>query len=124
MTWGRVKRLLGGGGRSKRTKCDVSRLKPGDPFYGSAAESNDRVPPSLQGLKSPNGRNVTKRAIIDVRPNSIVSGRSYDILTSIITQLLTFFECGVCAQSASEAIFMARTYDCITYSCSPVMMIT
>ena len=33
------------------------------------------------GLKSPNGRDVTKRAIIDV--NSVVSGRNYDILTSI-----------------------------------------
>ena len=31
-------------------------------------------------LKPPNGRDVTKRAIIDV--NSIVSGRNYDILTS------------------------------------------
>ena len=32
-------------------------------------------------LKSPNGRDVTKRVIIDA--NSIVSGRNYDILTSI-----------------------------------------
>ena len=39
------------------------------------------------GLKSENGHDVTKRAIIDV--NSIVSGRNYDILTSIIAQLLT-----------------------------------
>ena len=34
-----------------------------------------------------NGRDVTKRAIIDV--DSIISGRNYDILTSIIAQLLT-----------------------------------
>ena len=40
-------------------------------------------------LKSPNGRDVTKRAIIDVY--SIVSGRNCDrpILTSIIAKLLT-----------------------------------
>ena len=40
-------------------------------------------------LKSANGRDVTKRAIIDI--NSIVSGQNYinDILTSIIAQLLT-----------------------------------
>ena len=38
-------------------------------------------------LKSGNGRDVTKRTIIDV--NSIVSGRNYDILTSIIAQLMT-----------------------------------
>ena len=34
-----------------------------------------------------NGRDFTKRAIIDV--NSIVSGRNYDILDCIIAQLLT-----------------------------------
>ena len=38
-------------------------------------------------LKSPTGRDVTKRAIIDL--TSIISGRNYDILTSIIAQLLT-----------------------------------
>ena len=37
----------------------------------------------LEGLKSGNGRDVTKRAIMSV--NSIVSGQNYDILTSIIT---------------------------------------
>ena len=39
------------------------------------------------GFKSANGCHVTKRAIIDV--NSIVSGRNYAILTSIIAQVLT-----------------------------------
>ena len=34
------------------------------------------------------GRDVTKRAIIDV--NSVVSWWNYDILTSIIAKLLTF----------------------------------
>ena len=43
-------------------------------------------------LKSPNGRDVTKRAIID--GNSIVSGRNYDTLTSIIAQLLTSWPFG------------------------------
>ena len=37
--------------------------------------------------KSPNDRHVTKRVIIYV--NAVVSGRNYDILTSIIAQLLT-----------------------------------
>ena len=49
---------------------------------------------------TPNGRDVTKRAIVDI--NSIVSGWNYDILTSIITKLLTsrpfsdlrLFSCG------------------------------
>ena len=36
-------------------------------------------------LMSANGRDVTKRAITDV--TSIVSGRNYDILTSIIHHL-------------------------------------
>ena len=36
---------------------------------------------------SANGRDVTRRAIIDV--NYIVSERNYEILTSIIAQLLT-----------------------------------
>ena len=39
--------------------------------------------PFYYWLKSSNGHDVTKRAIIDV--NSI-SGRNYDILTSIIAQ--------------------------------------
>ena len=39
------------------------------------------------GLRSANGRDVTKRPITYV--NSIVSGRNYDTLTSIIAQLLT-----------------------------------
>ena len=38
-------------------------------------------------LKSMNGRDVTKRAIMD--GNSFVSGRNYDILTLIVTHLLT-----------------------------------
>ena len=38
-------------------------------------------------LKSANGCDVTKRAIIDV--NSVVSGRNYEIVTSNIAQLLT-----------------------------------
>ena len=38
-------------------------------------------------FKVPNGHDITKQAIIDV--NSIVSGRNYDILTSIIAKLLT-----------------------------------
>ena len=41
----------------------------------------------LGSIKSPNGRNVITQAIIEV--NCIVSGRNYDILTSIIAQLLT-----------------------------------
>ena len=41
----------------------------------------------LTVTQSGNGRDVIKRAIIDV--NSIVSGRNYDILTSIIAQMLT-----------------------------------
>ena len=41
-------------------------------------------------LKSPNGRNITKRAIIDV--NSIVSWWNYDILTSIIDAIHMNFE--------------------------------
>ena len=36
---------------------------------------------------SANGRDITKRAIIDV--NSIVSGWNYDILVWIMAQLLT-----------------------------------
>ena len=39
------------------------------------------------GPQSPNGCDVSKRAIIDV--NSVVSGRNYDIFTSIIAHLLT-----------------------------------
>ena len=39
----------------------------------------------MSWLKSANGRDVTNRAIIEV--NSIVSGRNYDILASIIAQL-------------------------------------
>ena len=39
-------------------------------------------------FKSPNGHDVTKRAT-GLHVNSIVSGRNYDILTSIIAQLLT-----------------------------------
>ena len=43
----------------------------------------------------PNGRDVTKRAIIDV--NSIVSGRGYDILTLINSaKLLTSRTLGLC----------------------------
>ena len=44
-------------------------------------------------LESPNGRDVTKRAIIDV--NSIVSRQNYDILISIIAKLLTSRPLGV-----------------------------
>ena len=39
------------------------------------------------GLKLPNGRDVTQRAITDII--SIVSGQNYDILTSIVAKLLT-----------------------------------
>ena len=39
----------------------------------------------VRRLKLANGRDVTKRAIIDV--HSIVPGRNYDILTSIIAKL-------------------------------------
>ena len=38
-------------------------------------------------IKSANGSDVSKRAIID--GNSVISGRNYVILTSIIAQLLT-----------------------------------
>ena len=38
-------------------------------------------------LKSANGRDLTNRAIIDVK--SIVSGRNCDTLTSITTQMVT-----------------------------------
>ena len=41
----------------------------------------------VKWLKSPNSRDVTKRAIIEV--NSMVSGSNYDTLTSIIAKLLT-----------------------------------
>ena len=41
------------------------------------------------GLKSANGRNVTKRAIGLINVDYIVSGRNYDILDPIIAQMLT-----------------------------------
>ena len=41
----------------------------------------------VTSLKSSNGHDVTKRAIIDV--NSIIYGRNYDIYASIIAQLPT-----------------------------------
>ena len=48
--------------------------------------SETKIRVSKTGLRSANGSDVTKRAIIGV--NSIVSGRNYDLLTSIIAQLL------------------------------------
>ena len=55
-------------------------------------------------LKSTNGRDISKRAITDV--NSIVSGRNFDILTSIIAQLLMSWSFGslTCAQGANLII--------------------
>ena len=47
-------------------------------------------------FKSANGCDVAKQAIIDV--NSFVSGRNYDILTSIIAQLMTSKHCLICAE--------------------------
>ena len=60
----------------------ISRLR-GYPFNYAVNSTALRT----MRLKTPNGRDVTKRAIIDV--NSIVAGRNYDILTSIIAKLLT-----------------------------------
>ena len=40
-------------------------------------------------LELPNDHDVTKLAIIDVTGNSLVSGWNYEILTSIIAELLT-----------------------------------
>ena len=37
-------------------------------------------------LKSPNGRDITNRIIMDVNSNKFISGRNHNILTSIITQ--------------------------------------
>ena len=55
-------------------------------FYTDQSKSTDIGKQGKELAQSANGCDVTKRAIIDV--NSIVSGRNYDILASIIAQLM------------------------------------
>ena len=65
-------------------------------FHRSLSHCAERYPCLLHGrpilkcgLKSANGRDVTKRAIGLINVDYIVSGRNYDILDPIIAQMLT-----------------------------------
>ena len=77
------------------TKDFFSVMVPVHFDFSNVEDMCSKKPVDLQDvwLESPNGRDVTKRAIIDV--NSIVSGQNYDILISIIAKLLTSRPLGV-----------------------------